>query len=72
MSMNLCFRDGRAFADFPYQTSTKLSYAVMSASTREEKLKLIKADIERYGKEVYYWYEEIESMLKDGWQIDII
>ena len=40
MSMNLCFnvKNGEAIIDFPYQTATKLTYAVMDTKTNEEKL----------------------------------
>lgn len=79
MSMNLVFRDGRAISEFPYQTSTELSNAVMKAGTNEEKLKLIKADLEQYSNgKIYkdsmydFWLSEIKLMLECGWQIDII
>jgi hypothetical protein len=71
--MNLIFRDGRAISEFPYQTSTELSYAVMNAKTKKEKLELIKKDLEIYKNlNSDYWYKEIEDMLNNDWKIDII
>ena len=71
MSINLIFRDGRAVVDFPYQTSTNISKAVMAATTNEEKLKIIKEDLKKFG-DSDYWFRTIEEMLDSGWKIDMI
>ena len=43
MSMNLCFvvKNSDTIMDFPFQTPTKLTYAVLAAKTPEAKRKLI-------------------------------
>ena len=52
MSMNLHFKvkGGAGFVDFPFQTPTTLSYAVLAESDREKRLKLIR---EYLGKHAY-------------------
>jgi hypothetical protein len=46
MSMNLCFDVvGGGHVEFPYQTSTKLTYAVLEAKTTDERLQLILNDL---------------------------
>jgi hypothetical protein len=52
MSMNLCFDVvGGGFVEFPYQTSTDLTYAVLDAKTVSEQLLLINADLTKRGYE---------------------
>ena len=50
MSMNLYFRvkDGSGMIDFPFQTPTELTYAVMEAETTQDRLALIKQYLERF------------------------
>ena len=47
MSMNLVFRciDGSGYVDFPWQTRTDVTYAVLNATTDNEKLKILKDSI---------------------------
>jgi hypothetical protein len=52
MSMNLCFDVvGGGHVEFPYQTSTDLTYAVLDAKTVPEQLLLINADLTKRGYE---------------------
>ncbi len=46
MSMNLCFMSGKYFIEFPYQTSTNTTYAVLNASSLEERIDLIRKELE--------------------------
>lgn len=63
MSMNLHFLLGEHYIDFPYQTSTTLTYAVMDAGSKEEQLALIKANCEERDIMEYYGY--IRDKLED-------
>ncbi len=47
MSMNLCFttKIGVHHVDFPFQTSTDLTYAVLKAKDEEARMKLIKDEV---------------------------
>lgn len=67
MSHNLYFTDksGTACIDFPYQTSTKVSYAVMQATSLEQKLKILKSDLALNDFKDYL-LERCETMLKDN------
>jgi hypothetical protein len=63
MSMNLAFttRDGH-FVDFPFQTPTDLSYAVIDLPTTEAKLELIENQIRKWD----CWDEEqINSIMTE-------
>ena len=64
MSMNLCFqtRKGGHFVDFPYQTRTTTSYAVLNAETIEEKMAILRKDDRQLPERVF---RECERMLKD-------
>ena len=44
MSINLFFKvkNGAGMVDFPFQTSTDLTYAVMNAEGKEERIKLLR------------------------------
>lgn len=45
MSMNLAFEvKGGGIIDFPYQTPTKLTKAVLACPTHEDQLKLLRAE----------------------------
>lgn len=45
MSMNLAFEvKGGGIVDFPYQTPTRLTKAVLACHTREERLALLRAE----------------------------
>ena len=49
MSINLCFyvKGSNTMIDFPYQTPSNLTWAVMGAQTDDEKIKLIEAKLEK-------------------------
>ena len=69
MSMNLCFETKDGFPiDFPFQTCTELTYSVLKATTVEEKIKLIKAEVDKW--ETDQWWKDhvmkkIEKQLND-------
>ena len=75
MSMNLAFKtkSGNHLIEFPYQTSTNISYDVMKAPTLSEKMSIIKNDLISFVNEDnpddVSWYNElvrdIEDKLKD-------
>ena len=47
MSMNLCFdtKIGNHHVEFPYQTSTKLTHAVLKEKDLEKQIQLVEDDI---------------------------
>jgi len=63
--MNLYFsaRRGPAFLDFPYQTQTEISYAVMAATTIEERMEIIRKDLE--GRREGWSNELVDEILAD-------
>ena len=66
MSMNLFFQTtikGRNIQeDFPFQTSTELTYRVMAITNREDQIK----EIENYIRTKYEWEEEwIETKMDE-------
>ena len=69
MSMNLVFLDtGGGILDFPYQTRTELSYAVLDADSEEEQLQLIREDVKRFrepGEDVERMMSKIRKLLRD-------
>lgn len=73
MSMNLYWivPNGKQ-EEFPYQTRTDLSYAVMKSKNTDEILKLFEKDLkdswDYYGKEHFY---EIKNYLKKGYKFGI-
>lgn len=67
MSMNLYFkvRGAPTFVkvDFPWQTPTKVTHAVINASTLEERLKILRESIS-------YWEDDmIERKIKEAEQL---
>lgn len=64
MSMNLVGRIKNHYIDFPYQTPSEVTRAVMKASTREEKLKIIKTDLDRW-KDTQEVYERCVVFIND-------
>ena len=67
MSMNLCFltkTKRKHRVEFPYQTSTNITYAVLRANTNEEKFKILKDDMESFGAEQYL-IDEVYKMIND-------
>ena len=69
MSMNLIFTDktGKFYTDFPVQTPTELTYAVMRAKP-EDRLQIIKDYYSEKGfsaEETADFMEEIEDMFED-------
>lgn len=69
MSMNLVFitKEGRHLVDFPYQTSTDLTYAVFEKSAVEDQILLIAKDLEQLDDDEYkrQLLIHIEEMLRD-------
>lgn len=66
MSMNLSFKvKGGGYVDFPYQTRTTVSYAVLAATTVEEKLQILREDLSQSDNEE--WQQDtlraIEALL---------
>jgi hypothetical protein len=62
MSMNLCFDVvGGGHAEFPYQTSTKLTYAVLEAKTADERLQLILNDLISRDFDEYEVYGDLKQ-----------
>ena len=51
MSMNLIFdvKGGSGIVDFPFQTSTDLTYAVLNAKTKEEQVALVEKEMRERG-----------------------
>lgn len=73
MSMNLYWiAPNNSQEEFPYQTSTELSYAVMKAKDNNEILKLFEKDLkdswDYYGKE---HFQKIKNYLKKGYKFGI-
>lgn len=71
MSMNLAFETvrGKHFVDFPFQTPTDLSYAVLKASSVEDRLKLIEARLRGWkwsDGECAEMLDRIQVLLKDN------
>lgn len=69
MSMNLCFdvKGGAGMVDFPYQTSTELTYAVLNEKDDDKRLALIRKDIESWGRskeEIERIMGEVEALMK--------
>jgi hypothetical protein len=67
--MNLAFttRDGH-FVEFPFQTPTDLSYAVINLRTTEAKLELIENQIRKWGwdeEEISEMMSEVRIMMTD-------
>lgn len=60
MSYNLAFKKGNKLIDFPFQSSTKLTKAVLAATYIEDRLQLIEQQLELYG-----WEEEEISKVID-------
>jgi len=73
MSMNLEFIDRNCNpVDFPYQTTTRVTYAVFNTKTRSGKMKIIRRDLSKqYGKyqNMDSWgkkkYREVKAMLRN-------
>lgn len=75
MSMNLCFNPvgGTAHIEFPYQTRTEVTYAVIAAPTLEEKIEIIRKDLYSHindDVENREWIEQLfvqcEEMMRDS------
>ena len=64
MSMNLCFDvvGGAGMVEFPWQTSTNLTYEILAMPSKEEQLKALKKYIQ---KEMYLYEEGSE---RERWQ----
>ena len=73
MSMNLCFNVKKCktcghfgHVEFPFQTSTYLTYAVLALKTIEERLALIRLTITNYGwdkEDIEKYMCEIEALM---------
>ena len=70
MSMNLIFEvvGVDACVDFPFQTSTNLTYAVLKEPNLEKRLKLVKSDIDTWigwsKKEKADMYKKCEKLMR--------
>lgn len=66
MSMNLCFttKEGNHHIEFPYQTSTDVTYDVLALKTNEERLKYLYKDIDRFNGGASL-KSEVKAMLYD-------
>ena len=63
MSMNLCFdvKGGSGIVDFPFQTPTNLTFKVLKASTKEDRLLILKEQML-----VWEWSkEDVENTLTE-------
>ena len=68
MSINLFFKvkNGAGMVDFPFQTSTDLTYAVMKAKGREEQIKLLSDEMRLWGwglADINEMLAEIEALM---------
>lgn len=76
MSMNLIFVSNSCghVEDFPYQTSTKLTYDVMKAKSTDEKIEMIKKDLALHTdtrlQKIYI--KKIKDMLNNGYTLGVI
>jgi len=68
MSINLVFDvKGGGIIDFPFQTTTELTYAVLKETNKEKQLKLIRKELElnKYTKkEINATLRKIEALMK--------
>ena len=69
MSMNLCFdvKGGKGMVDFPFQTPTELTYAVLKETDNTKRLEMPRSAMEEYGwhkKDIEETLEEIEGLMK--------
>lgn len=72
MSMNLAFQKGKAIADFPFQTPTVLTRAVLAAVEQEKRLQLIENELKAWGWTVndrQACRERVIEMLAEGWRL---
>jgi hypothetical protein len=69
MSTNLCFDvKGGGMVDFPFQTTTELTYAVLKEQDHDKRLALIRKELEKnkYNKkEIKDTLTEIEALMKN-------
>ena len=68
MSINLFFKvkNGAGMVDFPFQTSTDLTYAVMYAEGKEERIKLLSDEMRKWGwglADINEMLAEIEALM---------
>lgn len=60
MSHNLAFKKGKKIIDFPFQTSSKLTKHVLACRTNDERLRLLKYQLDIDG-----WSSDaIDEMIK--------
>lgn len=69
--MNLCFTTncGKGYVDFPFQTPTELTKAVLKITNKEERLKIIEEQLIKWKwnkKEIRSMMNEISKMLDDS------
>ena len=71
MSMNLAFKtvQGNYIIDFPYQTPTDITRAVLAARTTTEQLKFIKEDllsrVDENDSDDVNWYNDLVQEVED-------
>jgi len=68
MSMNLVFITvpGNYMVEFPYQTSTDVTRAVLKAATIEDKLDILRKDIQSFSDGDIEWESDILSEIESG------
>ena len=70
MSMNLIFdvKGGAGMVDFPFQTSTDLTYAVLKEPDNDKRLALIRKELKQNTytkKEIAEMIERIKALMKN-------
>lgn len=78
MSMNLIFdvKGGPGYVDFPFQTPTNLTYAVLDAKSNEERIEIIEKQLIEWdweGEEITRIMNEIKALFScDTLEISLI
>jgi hypothetical protein len=66
--MNLCFltkTKRKQHVEFPYQTSTNITYDVLNAKTIKERFEILKKDMESFEADQYL-IDDVYEMLNDN------
>lgn len=75
MSMNLAFQKGKVVVDFPFQTPTSLTHAVLATSDQEKRLQLVDAELKAWGWDAgdrQSCRERVVELFADGWRLIMI
>ncbi len=67
MSMNLSFvvKDTGYFIEFPYQTTTKISYEVIELDSVQDRMKVITMDLNPEFNEYFETLKDIRNMMEN-------